>query len=106
MLAALLMAGTLLQARAHLKAGQLDQVLLDLLEPGARPAEEAAVLTDAAQQAKARQDEPLALQLAQKAMQRDPANTRPLRLLGEWSLSAREFGQAHRYGDLWLARAH
>src|SRR5947209_16902230 len=102
MLAALLVAATLTQARVDLRQGQLDKVLLDLLEPGSKPAEEAAVLTEAAQQAQARRDTALALQLAQTAMRRDPASTKPLQLLGEWSLSAREFGQAHRYGDLWL----
>lgn len=102
MLAALLVAATLTQARAHLRDGKLDAVLIDLLEPGAKPAEESAVLTEAAQQAKARRDEPLALQLAQTAMRRDPSSAKPVRLLGEWSLAAREFGQSHRYADAWL----
>src|SRR5437870_2409421 len=105
MLLALLLAASLSQARAHLAQGKLDAVLIDLMQPGARPVEESAVLADAAQAAKARQDEPLALQLAQVAMRRDPSATRPPRLLGEWSLAAREFGQAHRYGDLWLKLA-
>ena len=34
--------------------GKLDAVLLDLMEPGDRPAEEAALLTAAAESAKAR----------------------------------------------------
>jgi glutaredoxin len=38
-------------------------------------------------------------------MRRDPADPRPVRLLGEWSLAAREFGQAERYAGLWLKTA-
>ncbi len=97
LVAVLLAASALSQARADLVRGKLDAVLLDLMEPGDKPAEEAALLTAAAESAKARKapgDEPLALQLAQVAMRRDPAATRPLRLLGEWSLAAREFGHA------------
>jgi len=109
MLVALLLAASALsQAHAHFAQGKLDAVLIDLMQPGPKPVEEAAVLADAAQAAKSRQapgDEALALQLAQVAMRRDPSATRPLRLLGEWSLAAREFGQAHRYGDLWLKAA-
>lgn len=108
LIALLLAASALAQARAHLAQGKLDAVLLDLMEPGGNPAEEAALLTAAAESAKARRspgDEPLALQLAQVAMRRDPTATRPLRLLGEWSFAAREFGQAHRFADLWLKAA-
>jgi glutaredoxin len=103
--AVLLAASALAQARAHLAAGKLDAVLLDLQQPGEAPAEEAKVLAAAAEAAKARKDEPLALQLAQVAQKRDPSQTRAARLLGEWSLAAREFGQAQRYAALWVKAA-
>jgi glutaredoxin len=102
---ALLAVSALSQARAHLAAGKLDQVLLDLQQPQGAPADEARVLTSAAEQAKARKDEPLALQLAQVALKRDPSQPRAAQLLGEWSLAAREFGQAERYAGLWLEAA-
>ena len=102
---ALLAVSALSSAKAHLAAGKLDKVLIDLEEPHGAPAGEARVLTAAAEQAHARKDEPLALQLAQVALRRDPSQPRAARLLGEWSLAAREFGQAQRYAGLWLKAA-
>jgi glutaredoxin len=112
-LLALLAASALSQARAHLAAGKLDAVLIDLQEPHGAPADEARVLIQAAEQAKTRSgpsgagnaDDALALLLAQTAMRRNPADARPVRLLGEWSLAAREFGQSERYAGLWLKAA-
>ena len=98
----LLSVSALAQAQAHLAQGRLDRVLIDLDQPGPSPSDEARVLSQAAERAKARKDEPMALLLMQKAQQRDPSQPRPVRLLGEWSLAAREFGQARRYAALWL----
>jgi hypothetical protein len=50
----LLAASALSQARAHLAAGKLDAVLIDLHETQGDPGEEARVLTQAAERAKAR----------------------------------------------------
>lgn len=98
----LLSVSALAQAKAHLADGKLDQVLVDLQKPHGAPAQEARVLTEAAEQASSRKDIPLALILAQTAQQRDPNAPRPVRLLGEWSLAAREFGEAERYAATWL----
>jgi len=110
---ALLAVSALSQARAHLAAGKLDAVLIDLQETHGAPAEEARVLTQAAEQAKSRSgpsgagnaDDALALLLAQTAMRRDAADPKAVQLLGAWSLAAREFGQAERYAGLWLKAA-
>jgi hypothetical protein len=80
-LLALLAASGLSQARAHLAAGKLDAVLIDLQETQGDPGEEARVLTQAAERAKARSgpsgagnaDDALALLLAQTAMRRSSA---------------------------------
>src|SRR5437879_6375186 len=85
-------------APPSLRAGKIQSL-------GSSAMAEASVLTAAAEAAQARKDEPLALQLAQVAMRRDPQQTRATRLLGEWSLAAREFGQAARYAGLWLKAA-
>ncbi len=95
----------LVAARKSLARGKLDSVLLFLQQAGGAPADEARVLVAAAEKAHARKDEPLALQLAQVAQQRDPSQPRAARLLGEWSLAAREFGPAQRYAKLWLDAA-
>ncbi len=98
-------AAALAAARKSLARGQLDSVLVHLQQPGAAPALEAQVLIAAAEKAHQRKDEPLALQLAQLSQQRDPAQPLAARRLGEWSLDAREFGQAQRYAKLWLDAA-
>jgi glutaredoxin len=107
-LLALLVASTALsEAETHLRAGRLDKVG-SVLEPseavpdGERPAA-AELLLDAAELARARNDRPLALFLAQQALRRDATSDRALRTLTGWAREERDYPAAVRYACRWVA---
>jgi glutaredoxin len=92
-------------ARRHLKAGQLDDVLLDLEDKtfedqDAKAAGE--VLGEAAQKA-LKTDPLLALHFAQLALRQDPWQLRALEVAARTSLDQKQFGDAESYGDGWIA---
>jgi glutaredoxin len=82
-----------------------DLVLVELEQPGDQPAEESRLLLRSAERAKEEADDPLALQLASLAQQRDPSQPKSAELLARWALDARDLGRADRFVKLWLALA-
>jgi glutaredoxin len=102
---ALVASAVLDQARADLAAGELDALLFALQPAGAVPEQEgrdaARVLLDAARLAQARGDAPLALQLAQMGLHRDPQSGPLLKWLGERSLQETELKLAVEYARRW-----
>jgi glutaredoxin len=103
---ALLASAALDDAAKALKVGRLDGVLFALEPKEAVPASEnrqaAALLVEAAQLGQARGDKPMAMQLAQMAVRRDPKNTPALKLLAEQSMRDTELRLAVKYGKQWV----
>jgi glutaredoxin len=106
LLAVLSVSPALEDARAQLALGKLDGVLFALQPAQAVTKEEAkdaaALLLQAAQLAQARSDKPMALQLAQMSLRRDPAAPGGYKLLAEWSLLDSEFNLAIKYAKGWV----
>lgn len=97
------------EARVHLQAGRLDDVLF-ALEPqkglAAADANEAAsVLGDAARQARAKGDGVLALQFCQTALRHDARQQAALEVCAEQSLDDEHMTPAEGYADRLVAAA-
>ncbi len=93
------------EARAHLKAGKLDDVLFALdgkKLDGAEKAKGAQVLGEAAKAALEKKDPPLALQFAQMALKLDPKQTLALEAGSHAAKAQEQFETADSYADRWL----
>ena len=96
------------EARAHLQAGRIDEVLFSL--QGVKPEGElkalaAAVLAEAGAHALGARDDFMALQLAQMALGHDPALPRALEVAARASLAQEQFGSSEEYADRWVRAA-
>lgn len=102
----LLAAGPLDEAKAHLAAGRLDDVLFALdgkSFTGEEKPRAAALLGDAAKKAFAKKDDLLALQLAAMALKQEPAQKSALEAAARASYRQQQFEPAEKYADAWLA---
>jgi len=93
-------------AKKHLDAGRLDDVLFALdgktFDAGEKP-RAAALLGEAAKRAVAKQDDLLALQFATMALKLDAAHAAALEAAARASLRQEQFEAAEKYADAWLA---
>jgi glutaredoxin-like YruB-family protein len=93
------------EAKAHLKAGRLDDVLFALDGKSFSDEERtraAAVLGLAAEAANQKADALLALQFAQMALKLEPGELRALEAAARSAFAAQQFGAAEAYADRWL----
>jgi glutaredoxin len=100
-----LAAAPLEDARAHLKAGRLDEVLFALEGKSWSEAEKpqaAQLLGEAAGESLAKHDELLGLQFAQMALKLDPGQAGALEVAARSSLKEQQFATAEEYADRWL----
>ena len=102
--------GVLAEAKKHLAAGRLTDVLV-LLRPdegNLAKGEEtpaARLLAAATEKAVAKQQPELALQLAEASFELDAGQPRVLELLGTWALEDGKVAQARRYSEFWVGAA-
>ncbi|MEW5738197.1 MAG: glutaredoxin domain-containing protein [Myxococcota bacterium] len=101
-----LAAAPLDEAKAHLEAGRLDDVLFALDQKtftGEEKPKAAALLGDAAKKAYAKKDDMLALQFASMALKLEPAQKDALEAAARASFRQQQFEPAEKYADAWLA---
>lgn len=93
------------EAKAHLKAGRLDDVLFALDGKSFSDEERtqaAAVLGLAAEAANQKADALLALQFAQMSLKLEPGEPRALEAAARSAFAAQQFSAAEAYADRWL----
>ncbi len=98
----------LAEAREHLQAGRIDEVLFALqgVKPeGELKAQTAALLAESGAYALGERDDFMALQLAQMALGHDPAQPRALEVAARASLAQEQFGASEEYADRWVQAA-
>ena len=108
LLALLVSATPLEDAKAHLAAGKLDDVLFDLdgkSIPAAERPTAAAVLAEAARAALQAKDLVLSLQFAQMALRFDAKEPLALETGARASLAQKQFDPAEDYADRWMKAA-